>query len=85
MKTWQDLINAWGGPSQFADSIGVSVDAAYKMRQRGFVNHVHWTRIVARAPHAGLQGITLEFLLTLESGRQSPDDAPRFPGQEVIA
>jgi len=71
MNTWHDLIRAWGGPIAFAESIGVSQDAALQMSSRNNVHSRHWAVIVARAPHAGVDGITFELLASLRWGRQA--------------
>jgi len=70
MDTWHDLIREWGGPAAFGKSLGISKAAADKMSQRNNVHVDHWPCIVARAPHAGLDGITIEFLASLKRGRQ---------------
>lgn len=83
MKTWSDLITAWGGPTKFADDIGVSFDAAAKMRQRNSVHVDYWPLIIARAPMAGINGVTWEFLATLRKGHAAQpgqrDDRFRRP------
>ena len=68
LHTWRDLIDAFGGPTEFARSIGCQVGAAKMMRKRNSVHLDHWPMIVARAPAAGLQGITFDFLMTLRKG-----------------
>ena len=69
MNTWHDLIKEWGGPNAFARSIGVSEDAAQQMSSRNNVHSKHWPAIVARASHAGVDGVTFELLASLKIGR----------------
>lgn len=71
MKTWSDLIRAWGGPHKFAKSIGVSDASARMMSHRNNVQSDYWPIIVARAPQAGLDGITYEVLTALKRGKQA--------------
>lgn len=70
MNSWQDLIAQWGGAGKFADDIGITRDAGYQMKSRNSVHSDYWPLIVARAPRAGLQGITMEFLATLRKGHK---------------
>lgn len=81
MNTWRDLIRQWGRPDNdplwnitrsqetWAKSLGISFTAAEKQYQRNAVSSIYFEDIVAKAPHAGLQGITLEFLHKLKAGR----------------
>lgn len=82
MDTWHDLIKAWGGPKKFAHSIGVTVHAAQQMSSRNNVHSVHWGTVVARAPRAGLKGITFELLASLKRGREAKSPA-RFRRDRV--
>lgn len=80
IDTWQDLIREWGGPVPLAKTLSLSAHAGYKMWERNFVAHRHWPTLVARSPHAGIDGITFEFLMTLKSG--AAYSAGRFPRTE---
>ena len=71
MRTWTQLIDAWGGTAVFAADLGVPYATASAMRRRNRVNSRHWTVIVARAPYAGLDGITYEFLASLQIGHDA--------------
>jgi hypothetical protein len=89
MDTWRDLISAWGRPvndpewnltrsqEAWARSLGINFKTAEKQYQRNNVSPAYFEDIVARAPHAGLNGITLEFLFKLKGGRDVV--RPRFP------
>ena len=81
MHTWQDLINAWGGNARFGRHVGVKKAAADKMYSRNNVHANYWLIVVARAPHAGVDGVTLELLASLKRGRASVKQDRRFPGQ----
>lgn len=88
MNTWRDLIKTWGGPHQFSRDIGVGEGAARMMYQRNKVNSAYWSVIVARAPVAGVRGVTLELLASLQSGHANKpgrrDDRFRRPGPAQI-
>lgn len=73
MATWQKLINDFGGPKAFSLVIDVSQEAARQMSHRNSVHSIHWATIVARAPRAGVDGITWEYLGSLRRGKS--DDA----------
>lgn len=75
MHTWIDLIDAWKGPRKFADDLGLRYHTAYRMRERNSVHSTYWKDIVARAPQAGLDGVTMDLLASLKSG-PLPDKAP---------
>ena len=74
-KTWQDLIDDFGGPHAFADVIDVSKEASRQMASRNSVHSAYWQRIVTRAPACGLEGVTYEFLVGLKTGRFRPPEA----------
>ena len=88
MNTWYDLIARWGGPKAFSLSLGVSHDAAKQMASRNRVHSDYWALIVARAPSAGVQGVTLELLASLQSGHANKpgrrDDRFRRPAPAQI-
>lgn len=85
MNTWKDLIDAWGGPHAFAASIGISAALARMMSSRNSVKADYWPIIVARAPQAGLQGITYELLASLKKGRQARAASTFRPGRQIAS
>jgi len=90
MQNWTDLIDAWGGARAFAKSLGIPRGSATAMRSRNKVNSAYWALIVARAPSAGLTGITLELLASLQHGHGAEDRRrrPRFrnkPGAQIMS
>jgi len=83
MNTWKDLIDAWGGPHAFAASIGITAALARMMSSRNRVKSDYWPTIVARAPQAGLNGITYELLVSLKAGRQAKSASTFRPGRPI--
>ena len=83
IKTWQDLIIAFGGPYRFADAIDVSQVAALQMSSHNSVNSRHWRKIVTVAPHAGVTGVTYEFLAGLKTGRFRPQQPTQESANQV--
>tara|TARA_R110000772_G_scaffold25515_2_gene66464 strand:+ start:867 stop:1160 length:294 start_codon:yes stop_codon:yes gene_type:complete len=89
MDTWRDLILAWGkhdnqtdwrlahAQTAWSKSLGIKFKTAEKHYERNSVPSDYWSVIVARAPQAGVQGVTLEFLMSLKVGRTKMPT--RFP------
>ena len=73
-----------GGPTAFARLIDVSVDAALKMSSRNTVHSDHWQKIVARAPRAGVSGVTMEYLGSLKRGRPRAAKAAQEANQVAV-
>lgn len=71
MHTFTDLIKAFGGPYRFAEVMGIEKAAALQMSSRNRIHSDHWATIVARAPHAKVEGITLELIASLKGGRDA--------------
>lgn len=84
MDTYRDLITAWGGPTPFARDIGISADAARQMSSRNKIDPSYFPVVVARAPLAGLRGVTLDFLFSLKSGREVIRSRGRFPAESRV-
>lgn len=96
MNTWRELIAAWGKSSYdpdwnltrskeaWARSLGVKFKTAEKQYQRNSVPVDYWPLIVARAPQAGVSGVTLELLVSLKSG-VAKKDSPNFRASDARA
>ena len=82
-KTWQDLIDDFGGPHQFADVIDVSKEASRQMASRNSVPSTYWSKIVTRAPACGVDGVTYDFLVGLKTGRFRPPEVTPEPANHV--
>jgi len=71
MRTYADLIDEWGTLKQFAEDMQASYPAVANWKHRNSIPAYAFPRIVLMAPRRGLEGITLEFLHSLQRG-----DAP---------
>lgn len=74
-KSVPDLIDAFGGPTKFAEAIGLDgASTASEMRRTGRISSKRWVRVVAEAKALGIPGVTYEFLAHIhadESARQA--------------
>ena len=82
-KTWNDLIDDFGGPHRFADVIDVSKEASRQMASRNSVHSSYWQKIVARAPLCGVHGVTYEFLVGLHAVRFRPSEVKEASANHV--
>lgn len=62
MDTFSDIIDAFGGASDFSRALGIKYETARKMRQRDVISTAHWPRLVAAARERGIEGISAEAL-----------------------
>ena len=88
MRTWTQLIEAWGGSGKFAKDLGIPRGTAAAMMHRNAVHSRYWPDIVARARYAGLEGITFELLVSLQTGHVTEGKPrekrfPRSKGQQI--
>lgn len=60
--THLQIINLWPSLEEFRLAIGISIEAARKMRQRGRIPSDHWLRVVEAAKDADHPEVTLEVL-----------------------
>jgi hypothetical protein len=59
-RTVPELIDAFGGPSDFACIIKKNPSTASEMKRNASIRVTYWPMIVAAAPGFGLKGVTLE-------------------------
>jgi hypothetical protein len=68
MKTVPDLIAAFGGPTAFAELVGLKrVSNATEMKRNRSIAAWHWPRVIAAAQEIGLKGVTAESLMRIHS------------------
>jgi hypothetical protein len=61
-KTISELIDAFGGPSEFAKVIDKNPSTASEMKRTGSIRVHYWPAIVAAARERGIKGVTMESL-----------------------
>ena len=68
LKTVDDVITAFGGPTAFARALDLKgVSTASEMRRRGSIPVEYWQRLVDIAPQKGAPGLTYEKLVAMHS------------------
>lgn len=68
MTTWDSLWDSWG-QAKLARDMGVSAQVAYNWRQRGYIPHKHWPKLLAKARRNGID-LTLPKLVNLYDNRE---------------
>jgi len=69
MRTFDDVITAFGGPARFAEAIGIKPFHAQTMKTRGSIPPGYWVRVVKAAGARGIKGITPESLAKIAEAR----------------
>ena len=72
MRTFAELIEEWGSLRQFAEDMDASYPAVANWKHRNSIPAYAFQRVVLMAPRRGIQGITLEFLHSLQRGDAQP-------------
>jgi hypothetical protein len=64
MQTVDDVFVKFGGPTAFADAVGIKISAASEMRRRSSIPVRYWSRLVdaARVRHIRLTYEKLVFM-----------------------
>jgi len=66
-----DLIALWPSVREYADDVGLKLDAAKKIRARGRIPQQYWLPTVAAAERRGIEGVTLARLAEISAHRES--------------
>ena len=69
MRTFSDIIDAFGGPAPFRDAIAISDVHARQMKLRDSIPAGYWPRTVKAALVRGVEGVTLEVLAELAKNK----------------
>lgn len=65
LSTFQAVIEAFGGPTKYAEAIGIPGFHAQSMKTRGSIPPAYWKDTVSAAIARGVEGVTLEKLADL--------------------
>ncbi len=65
MNTAAEIIQAFGGPTAFAEIIGTSQQNVTNMKARGTIPAAFFRVIVTQAEQRGIDGVTLDLLADL--------------------
>lgn len=69
MKSFSDIIAAFGGVVPFREAMGLEDVNARQMKQRDSIPARYWAKVVAAANERSLEGITLEVLADLAQSK----------------
>lgn len=75
LDTFQAVIEAFGGPTKYADAIGIPGFHAQSMKTRGSIPPAYWVDTVAAAERAHVEGVTLEKLAELAKAKRLQPEA----------
>lgn len=73
MDTFQAVIDAFGGPTKYADAIKIPGFHAQSMKTRGSIPPAYWADTVSAATERNIEGVTLEKLAELAKEKRSPE------------
>lgn len=62
MRTFDDVIRAFGGPASFARAIGIEPFHGQTMKTRGSIPPKHWPAVEEAAERLNIEGISKEVL-----------------------
>jgi hypothetical protein len=69
MKSFIEIIDAFGGAAPFGAAIGISDSHARAMKARDSIPDGYWLRTVKAAQGRGVKGVTLESFATIAGSR----------------
>jgi hypothetical protein len=75
MDTFADIITAFGGPTKFAEAIGIQDFHAQTMKTRGSIPPAYWADTVSAALTRNIEGVTLEKLAELAKEKRPQTEA----------
>lgn len=75
LDTFQAVIEAFGGPTKYADAIGIPGFHAQSMKTRGSIPPAYWADTVSAARQRNVEGVTLEKLAELAKEKRPQPEA----------
>lgn len=75
LNTFQDVIDAFGGPTKYADAIKIPGFHAQSMKTRDSIPPAYWVDTVSAAVERGVEGVTFEKLAELAK-KKLPQSEP---------
>lgn len=70
MRSFASLIESFGGPARFAESVGVTASHAGVMKTRDSIPPEYWPRVVAAAQARGVNGVSYEALALIAASKR---------------
>lgn len=75
LNTFQAVIDAFGGPTKYAEAIGIPGFHAQSMKTRDSIPPAYWTDTVSAAIERDVEGVTLERLADLARAKRPQPEA----------
>ena len=75
LDTFQAVIEAFGGPTKFAEAIGIPGFHAQSMKTRDSIPPAYWADTVSAAAARDVEGVTLEKLAELAKEKRPQSEA----------
>lgn len=75
LDTFQDVIDAFGGPTKYAEAIGIPGFHAQSMKTRDSIPPAYWIDTVSAAIKRDVEGVTLEKLADLAKVKRFQSEA----------
>lgn len=75
LDTFQAVIEAFGGPTKYADAIGIPGFHAQSMKTRDSIPPAYWVDTVSAARQRNVEGVTLEKLAELAKEKRPQPEA----------
>lgn len=75
LDTFQSVIEAFGGPTKYADAIGIPGFHAQSMKTRDSIPPAYWVDTVSAARERNVEGVTLEKLAELAKEKRPQSEA----------
>jgi hypothetical protein len=73
LDTFQSVIDAFGGPTKFAEAIGIPGFHAQSMKTRGSIPPAYWVDTVSAAAQRDVEGVTLEKLADIAKAKREAE------------
>lgn len=70
-----ELIDAFGGPTEFAKVIGKNPSTASEMKRAGSIRVNYWTNIVDAAAEKAIPGVSLDSIARMHMAATTSDPA----------
>lgn len=81
MRSFSDIIQAFGGVVPFRDAMGLPDVNARQMKQRDSIPDGYWSRVVAEATARNIEGVSLDVLAEIAAGKLKQ----KFPARAEAA
>lgn len=69
MGSFSDIIDSFGGATEFAAAIGISASHARTMKARDSIPAARWLAVADAARLRGLSDVSIEAMASIEAGR----------------